>query len=145
MTKDQIDHVAQYQREYLEKNADRVQKRGMEYREKNKDVIAQKKASYYEQNPHQIRAANSKRRALLLQAEGSFTQKDVDTIIKSQKYLCIVCHCKLATTYEVDHIVPLSAGGTNLKTNLQVLCKPCNRSKGAKDPIAFMQARGFLL
>jgi hypothetical protein len=29
--------------------------------------------------------------------------------------------------------------------NVQLLCPPCNLKKHAKDPIQFMQERGFLL
>ena len=32
-----------------------------------------------------------------------------------------------------------------LDTNIQLLRATCNTSKGAKDPIEFMQSRGFLL
>ena len=35
---------------------------------------------------------------------------------------------------EVDHILPQSRGGTDHLENLQLLCSPCNRSKGRRTP-----------
>lgn len=47
-----------------------------------------------------------------------------------------VCkHCGAEPGVEklhIDHILPLSAGGTNDLTNLQVLCEPCNLAKSNK-------------
>ena len=37
--------------------------------------------------------------------------------------------CRSARRLEIDHIVPLSKGGSSEKSNLQVLCRRCNRSK----------------
>jgi 5-methylcytosine-specific restriction endonuclease McrA len=31
---------------------------------------------------------------------------------------------------ELDHTIPLSQSGSNTEKNLQVLCAPCNHSKG---------------
>lgn len=33
---------------------------------------------------------------------------------------------------EMDHIIPESKGGTGLPENIQLLCRRCNRRKGAK-------------
>ena len=42
--------------------------------------------------------------------------------------------------FEVDHMVPRSRGGTDHKSNLQLLCSPCNRIKGDR-PMEYLMAR----
>lgn len=42
---------------------------------------------------------------------------------------CIDCHSQ--KELELDHIIPLSLRGANPMRNLQLLCAPCNRRKGA--------------
>jgi DNA replication protein DnaC len=47
-----------------------------------------------------------------------------------------MCPCKLnLKSLSIDHILPLSAGGTNDATNLQALCKPCHfvKTKSEKE------------
>ena len=34
--------------------------------------------------------------------------------------------------FEIDHVVPQSKGGASTLDNLQLLCSPCNKSKGNK-------------
>ena len=44
-------------------------------------------------------------------------------------------HCGLIGTreqLEVDHVAPFSRGGPDSFHNLQTLCRPCNRRKGAR-------------
>ena len=47
------------------------------------------------------------------------------------RYKCSHCGRKFRKKYiDIDHIVPRSRGGSNELTNLQALCRYCNRSKG---------------
>jgi hypothetical protein len=49
-------------------------------------------------------------------------------ILQRDLYRCRICKAS-GVKLEVDHIVPLSLGGSNDMDNLQALCVPCNRGK----------------
>ena len=51
-------------------------------------------------------------------------------IIERDGFACQRCGAE--DDLQVDHIIPISRSGTSDDDNLQVLCAPCNRSKGAK-------------
>jgi len=51
-------------------------------------------------------------------------------LIHKYKFKCV--HCSKTDDLTVDHIRPVSKGGTDDFSNLQILCKSCNSKKGAK-------------
>ena len=53
-------------------------------------------------------------------------------VIAMQKSNGLCVRCGATERLEVDHIVPVSRGGTNEIDNLQMLCKSCNASKRDK-------------
>jgi hypothetical protein len=49
---------------------------------------------------------------------------------KLKDHVCSTCHKDVkATNFQIDHIKPLSIGGTNEMSNLQILCKQCHTEK----------------
>jgi 5-methylcytosine-specific restriction endonuclease McrA len=48
-------------------------------------------------------------------------------------YRCKICRREFPLDIlEVDHIRPRARGGTDLPSNLRLLCPPCNKKKGSK-------------
>ena len=43
---------------------------------------------------------------------------------------CVTCGARFDLQY--DHVLPVARGGATTVENLQVLCAPCNRAKGAQ-------------
>lgn len=57
---------------------------------------------------------------------------DRDAIMKRDGHRCVVCAA--TEKLEIDHIIPVSRGGTSQIGNLQVLCRSCNRKKRTQVP-----------
>ena len=57
-------------------------------------------------------------------------------IKERDNYTCCICgnsiYAEPNLLLEIDHIIPVSKGGTTQESNLQTLCWKCNRNKGAK-------------
>lgn len=100
---------------------------------------------WYNRNKEKLRGAWNLRDKRKGGAEGSYTTSDVDRIYSDQRGKCAICCKKLGAKFHRDHIVPLKLGGTNWPRNIQLLCAPCNMSKGARDPVDHMQSLGRLL
>lgn len=90
-------------------------------------------------------AMNHKRRALLRGIDGSFSRADVDRIYKAQRGRCPWCQSSLKAGFHRDHKIPLSLGGENIASNIELLCARCNTKKHAKDPIIWANENGKLL
>lgn len=92
---------------------------------------------------HRIKEHN--RRARKLESGGKLSNGLAEKLFKLQRGKCACCGNPLGDDYHLDHIMPLSLGGPNIDSNIQLLRQACNNQKYTKHPIDFMQSRGFLL
>lgn len=122
---------------YLKNKARRL-KTLHEQRKANPTYYRRLAKLWRDKNPERIKARTQRRRALEIGAEGFFTAQDVQNLRVAQKGLCALCAKPLLKVFHVDHIVPLSRGGTNDPNNIQLTHPRCNLSKGAKLPHEFL-------
>ena len=112
---------------------------------KNAESRRAKSLAWFYANREKASAQRALRRARIAQAEGSHTGDDIKRIGDAQKWKCHWCAKPLKSKYDVDHIRPLSKGGSNWPNNLAICCSRCNRSKHDHDPITYAQRIGLLL
>lgn len=138
------DYMRSYRPKYRDENRERLVAKATEWAKLNPEKRKQIAAKWRTDNPEASRATVRNRRARLRSSGGKHTAADIKNIGEMQRWKCACCRIDLRFKYHVDHIVPIAGGGNNDKTNLQLLCAPCNQSKNAQHPVDFMQSRGFL-
>lgn len=99
---------------------------------------------YRKVNPERYAAYARNRRSHIRNAEGTHTAADIKKQYKAQKGKCYYCNVKVDDEYHVDHIVPLSRGGSNDPSNLVISCPTCNLSKNDRLPHEWPQGGRLL-
>lgn len=138
------EEISAQQAAYYETNKERINARTADYYAAHREETKAAVDAWRKANPHAVRALKHKRRALTLQAEGTHTAADIEAQYKRQRGRCYYCGEKVGKTYDVDHVVPLSRGGTNDPDNLVIACASCNRSKSDKLPSEWPQGGRLL-
>lgn len=134
--------------EWYRLNAKKLKVSKIAYRLTNSSRIKERNAIWWRDNPELARVYSHNRRARKLSVGGKLSKGLFDKLFVLQRGKCPVCKTALSNVRPrspMDHIVALVNGGANEDSNIQILCQPCNQQKHVKDPIEFMQSRGFLL
>ncbi len=115
-------------REY-QKNRDYQLRKSREWRLANPDRKRANNRRWFESNRQKIRQMSriSKAKRRDWAAGARYSLADWQAMCDCFNSVCLCCGSDAALT--VDHVIPLSRGGTNTIENLQPLCRHCNLSK----------------
>jgi len=121
-------------------------RRCLDYKARNPEKIKEITRDWNKNNSAKKKAYDRGREARKRGNGGTHTAEDIQDIFKQQRGKCAICAVSLKSiSWHVDHVIPVVAGGSNDRRNLQILCAPCNLGKGGKDPIDAMRSLGRLL
>lgn len=88
-------------------------------------------------NEHSKRSQARAKGAVL----ADLTHEEWEDLLRAANNSCTYCRKKFtpSETPQQDHVVPLSRGGQHTKANVVPACRSCNRTKGNRTAIEFLQ------
>ena len=72
------------------------------------------------------------RRAIALGVESTLTIEEWADVLKVSGFQCV--YCGIVGPIEMDHVIPLTRGGGNVKANVAPACARCNSVKSNRTP-----------
>ncbi len=107
---------------------------------RNRDAIKGKVTKWTEENTETVRAIARRkahrRRGRRVAAKGEYTETQWQDRLAFYGFRCYLCSIEWFSLdpfdRTVDHVIPLSRGGTNWPANLRPACRSCNSSKNPK-------------
>lgn len=119
-------YMSQYSKVYVARNQERVKAQRERYKQSGMRKIVQRR--YREKNSAKIQALY--RRRYHAKITGNLTTAQWKSVLEQHGHKCAACNKQVKLT--IDHIVPLSCGGSHTLSNVQPLCKSCNSRKNTK-------------
>lgn len=142
--------VASQYKQWYDANKEKRSKYGKEWQQNNKltedyEVWRTKKLNYfktyYQNNKESFKVYSHKRKARIAEVGGNFTKADIRDLYASQGARCYYCSISIEEGYHIEHMIPISRGGTNGPENVCLACAPCNRTKHTKTAEEFILGR----
>ena len=117
-----------YNRAYYETHRETINGRRRAYHAAHPEIINARKRTWKANHLSMVHAYDNRRRARKRAALCTATADQVIAITSAYKGRCAYCG-KKSDKMEIDHVIPLSKGGTHTPENLVPACKPCNSGK----------------
>ena len=107
----------------------------VQYKRENRGVVLEQERRHNRKHPEVHRAARI--RYFTARGYEDFPTEIVKEVIAVSGGICPYCD-KPFTGGHIDHVIPVSKGGTNDRKNLAYVCARCNLSKGNKNLDEFL-------
>lgn len=131
---DNHERIAAKKRANYEAKRESVIARVREQYQRNRDEILLRRRTAYALNPRLRLDENRVRQALTQGASGA-ERVLRDRVLERDRGVCGICGLGVdPSDWHLDHVVPLSRGGTHTYSNVQTTHPHCNLAKGAKPP-----------
>ena len=101
---------------------------------RNNETCRKSKRNWNKNNPEYIATQKRERKRQVRRAAGSHTPQQFRSLVEFYGNRCLCCGVsdgprQSAREIVRDHVIPLSAGGSNGIENIQPLCRACNTRK----------------
>lgn len=129
---------------YLEANKDAVSESFKAWYAKNRESQIAKAMKWhydnFERSIQNIKANNAVRKSRKRASGGKMTSREWREILNYFNYCCAYClrHSDEVGRLELDHMMPVSRGGTADASNMVPACRSCNSSKLNRTPMEFL-------
>lgn len=117
--------------EWVRKNPEKMLAKGRRANKRKRQLLQEDEQALQKERARQ-RAKQEARRALKKGSGGSYAVADIQQMYEDQGGLCAYCECSLDGRYHIEHMIPLSRGGSNDALNIALTCPECNVRKGDK-------------
>lgn len=124
---------------WMANNLDRYRKKSKEWRQKNAERHKFLNKRWRMKNPEKQRVIMFNRNCATRGVRQAIEYGLIEDKMHKQSEKCVYCQVKLNNEFHIDHKTPISRGGDNDPSNLQLLCQPCNSKKHAKTHAEFLK------
>lgn len=128
----------EYSREYYRQNRSAIAAYGREYYKANREAIDARVREYCERKPEVRRHAQNNRRAKI--RDSMVVKFSAEDLALRMSYFGNKCWMCSGPFEHIDHVKPISKGGSHMLSNLRPACRSCNSSKSAKWPFTLEDA-----
>jgi 5-methylcytosine-specific restriction endonuclease McrA len=111
------------------------------YRNSCRECMATNTAAHTAANPEMVQKRNKARLERTKNSGGSYTEGDLARIRTELQNRCRFCDAPLGSNSHIEHLTPVSRGGSSSLRNLTLSCSPCNLAKTNKTLAEFIAWR----